>query len=247
MWKILWLTLLFSCRPLEKFDTNAKWQIQFNGIFKDMASVEVFDLDLFATSEAQIKELHKQGKKVICYFSAGTLEEGRPDTAQFPAATRGNKLKDWEKESWLDIKNPQVRSVMINRMELAREKNCDAIDPDNVDEFTHQSGFTITKADQLEYNKFLAQEAHRRNLLIGLKNDLQQVGDLVDDFDFAINESCADYDECQLLKPFVLRGKPVFAISYQPKSKKLCDQAKKLHMNLIFKNKALDEKVKYCQ
>jgi hypothetical protein len=33
----------------------------------------------------------------------------------------------------------------------------------------------LTAADQLAYNKFLATEAHKRGLLIGLKNDVDQV------------------------------------------------------------------------
>ena len=36
----------------------------------------------------------------------------------------------------------------------------------------------------------LAELAHERSLTIGLKNDLDQIDDLVDDFDFAVNESC---------------------------------------------------------
>ena len=42
----------------------------------------------------------------------------------------------------------------------------------------------------------LADLAHERGLSIGLKNDLDQVADLVDHFDFAINEECCQYEEC---------------------------------------------------
>ena len=51
----------------------------------------------------------------------------------------------------------------------------------------------------------LADLAHERGLSIGLKNDLDQVADLVDHFDFAINEQCFQYQECHLLAPFVRR------------------------------------------
>ena len=42
--------------------------------------------------------------------------------------------------------------------------------------------FSLTAADQLDYNRFLAEQAHQRGLAIGLKNDLDQVASLVDLF-----------------------------------------------------------------
>lgn len=44
--------------------------------------------------------------------------------------------------------------------------------------FSHKftfKGFPLTANDQLDYNRFLAYEAHSRNLSVGLKNDLDQV------------------------------------------------------------------------
>lgn len=246
MWKSVFLFILLSCNPQSKFETGDKWQIQFNGELKDIATAKVFDLDLFSIDEALIKRLHKQGKKVICYFSAGTMENWRPDKFLLEKKLQGKPMKDWEGENWLDIRSTEVRNLMSKRLDLAREKGCDAVDPDNVDEYTHESGFPLTAQDQLDYNKYLAKEAHKRKMLIGLKNDLNQVTDLVEDFDFAINESCADFNECELLKPFILKNKPVLTISYQGKSDKLCKEAKKMHLDLVFKNKKLDEKAEYC-
>ncbi len=44
--------------------------------------------------------LHGTGRVVICYFSAGTIEEGRPDFADFPASAIGMTLSDWPAERW---------------------------------------------------------------------------------------------------------------------------------------------------
>lgn len=246
MWKLVILTLLISCLPRDKFGPGTKWQIQFNGTIKDTKTPEVFELDLFNTDEEIITELKKKGKKIICYFSAGTFEIWRPDAFLFPLEVKGNGMKEWEGEVWLNIKDERVKNIMKKRMDLAKKKGCDAIDPDNVDGYTHPNGFKLTKEDQFNYNKFLAEEAHHKWLLIGLKNDLQQVKELVGYFDFAVNESCLDFNECHMLEPFFLYDKPILAISYKPKSKKACDDAKKFHLDLIFKNKKLDEKVEYC-
>ena len=55
-------------------------------------------------------------------------------------------------------------------VDLAVEKGCDAVEPDNVDAFLNRSGFEITADDQVVYLRWLADEAHARGLSIGLKN-----------------------------------------------------------------------------
>jgi hypothetical protein len=67
-------------------------------------------------------------------------------------------------------------------------------------------GFKITYQEQITYNTWLAREAHARNLSIALKNDVDQVNDLVSHFDFSVNEQCYYYNECDTLLPFI-RGK----------------------------------------
>jgi hypothetical protein len=51
-------------------------------------------------------------------------------------------------------------------------------------------------------------------LSIGLKNDLEQVSALVADFDWALNEECILWDECQVLAPFISANKAVFHVEY---------------------------------
>ena len=41
---------------------------------------------------------------------------------------------------------------------------------------------------------------------MGLKNDLDQVPQLLPYFDWALNEECMAYDECDLLAPFIDAG-----------------------------------------
>jgi len=95
---------------------------------------------------------------------------------------------------------------MADRMNLAKTKGCDGLEPDNVDGYENDSGFQLTGNNQIAYNTWLAQQAHARNLSIGLKNDIDQVKELVDHFDWALNEQCWEYNECDTLKPFI-KGK----------------------------------------
>jgi len=114
-----------------------------------------------------------------------------------------------------DIRSINVRNIMKNRLDLAAEKGCDGVEPDNVDGYANDSGFTLSASDQLDFNRLIALEAHARGLSVGLKNDLDQVNELVDDFDFAVNEQCFEFDECELLKPFIEQGKTVLNAEYK--------------------------------
>lgn len=194
---------------------STDWQIQLSGSINTRYPVSLYDIDLFDSSPSLIASIQATGRKVICYFSAGSYENWRPDADQFTASDLGNNLSGWPGENWLDIRSSTVQKVMEARMDLAVEKGCDGVDPDNADGYSNNSGFSLTAADQLAYNRMLAREAHSRGLSVGLKNDLEQVAELVVDFDFAVNEQCFEYNECDLLKPFVTAGKPVFNIEYR--------------------------------
>lgn len=226
---------------------GTSWQIQFTGTLDTSVNVQAFDLDLFDTPASTIRALQGRGVKVICYFSAGSHEDWRPDSGQFPPETLGNPLDGWPGERWLDIRSPAVVEIMKRRMDLAVQKKCDALELDNVDGYTNRSGFNLTAADQLRYNRRMAEEAHARGLSIGLKNDLEQVQGLVDHFDFAINESCFEYDECELLLPFIRARKAVFHIEYTGWSSEICRRANSLDFDTLFKNLSLDARRTPCR
>jgi hypothetical protein len=66
----------------------------------------------------------------------------------------------------------------------------------------------------LAYNKFIANEAHKRGLSVGLKNDLDQIIELEEYYDFSVNEQCHEYNECDKMQPFINANKPVFNAEY---------------------------------
>ncbi len=193
------------------------WQWQLDGNINTSYDVEIYDVDLFDTPLSTIEELHARGKKVICYFSAGSYEDFREDKDKFRSDEIGNTLDNWEDERWLDIRSTNVHAIMKSRLSLAKNKGCDGVEPDNVDGFMNNSGFNLTAADQLAFNRFIANEAHKRGLSVGLKNDLEQINELVDYYDFAINEQCFEYNECDALQPFITKGKPVLNAEYMNK------------------------------
>ena len=190
------------------------WQIQFSGALDTTVDVEVYDIDLFDTPQETIDALRTAGRKVVCYFSAGSYEDWRPDKGSFKAADYGKPLENWPGEWWLDVRSANVRAIMAARLDLAVQKRCDGVDPDNVDGYQNDTGFPLTDTDQEGYLAFLSGAAHGRGLSIGLKNCLGLVDRVADRFEWQLNEECMAYAECGLLKPFIDGGRAVFHLEY---------------------------------
>ena len=135
-------------------------------------------------------------------------------------------------------------TVVLSSVKCSLDPVPVAVDPDNVNSYTHKTGFKLTYQDQLNYNKWLANESHQRNFAIGLKNDLNQIKDLESYFDFAVNEQCFQYNECNLLLPFVKNNKAVFGIQY--KNKDFCTHAKKMNFSFVKAEVLLKGKTEKC-
>ena len=221
------------------------WQLQ--GRLRRDIHADIYDIDLFDHSANTISQLKARGKKVVCYFSAGSSESWRSDFSKFPSSVQGKPLDGWPGERWLDIRSEKVRQIMLSRLDLAEAKGCDGVEPDNVDGFTNDTGFPLTYEDQLAYNRFLASQAHQRGLFVVLKNDFEQTRDLVRYFDALLMESCFENQECEYAGPFLDSLKPVFDVEYDTSlfddkglRAKACLAAKALGIHLYFMNEALD-------
>ena len=203
---------------------GATLQVQLQGKVDTTVEAEVFYVDGYDTPRATVDELHEAGAHVVCYMSVGSWEDYRTDAKRFPRRVIGRKLDGYPEERWLDVRRIGVLlPIMSRRMDRCVKKGFDAVDFDNMDGYTHKSGFPLTGRDQLRYNRRMARAAHERGLSVSLKNDVGQLRKLVGDYDFALNEQCLVYDECDRYKPFVDAGKAVFHIEYEGEWDKPCE------------------------
>ncbi|RSL74720.1 hypothetical protein CEP53_000015 [Fusarium sp. AF-6] len=177
-------------------------------------NVPIYDVDLFENSKQTFDALHKAGKYVICYFSAGSWENWRDDRNSFQKKDLGKTLSGWPDEKYVNINSPSVRTIMAKRIKLAAEKGCDAIDPDNLDGYQADNGLGLTEADTISYVKFLSKEAAKYRMTTGMKNGGSITKQVLPYVGFCINESCIQYSECDLYAPYIKAGKPVFNIEY---------------------------------
>ncbi len=193
---------------------GTSWQWQLSGAVDTSLAVEMYDVDLFDVEDVVLESLRQDGRIVVCYFSAGSWEAWRDDANRFPRSTFGEVLEGWEDERWIDIRDETVRTIMLSRLDLAVDRGCDGVEPDNVDGYANRNGLGLNPTEQLDYNRFIANAAHERGLSVGLKNDLDQVDALLPWFDWALNEECVAYGECSALSSFLQAEKAVFHVEY---------------------------------
>ena len=232
------------------------WQIVLSSALNDTSpNVTVYDIDLFENPASTISQLHALNRSVICYFSAGSFEDFRPDTSQFQASDYAKPLDGWPGEYWLNTKSSNVRRIMTERLQLASSKGCDGVDPDNVDGYSFNTGFDLTQADAIDYLTFLTTGAHGLNMSIGLKNAAEIVNKTtVDMTQWAVNEQCLEYQECDVFQPFIRAGKPVFHIEYPSSApaisasveEEICGDHSAQGFSTILKDMALDNWLDAC-
>lgn len=231
---------------LPPLGSSFAWQLE--GEENTSFDVTIYDLDAFETEASLISRLHSEGKKAFCYISVGSWEDWRPDATDFPSEIIGNDYEGWEGEKWLDIREiKKLAPIMRARLDMCLEKGFDGIEPDNIDLHWADTGFEINYEDQLTYNMWLSEEAHARGLSIGLKNNEDQVTDLLSYFDWALTEDCFVGEWCQEMIPFIEAGKPVFAAEYTDEisiedfTDIICPPAADLGFHAFLKNRNLDE------
>lgn len=218
-------------------ETSWQWQLQY--AVDTSVDVAMYDIDGFDATGALVSTLHADGRAVVCYVSAGSWEEWRPDAGRFPAPVLG-RSNGWPGERWLDIRRVRtLRPIMEARLDMCARKGFDGVEFDNVDGYQNRTGFPLTARHQLRYNAMLANQAHRRGLSAALKNDLGQVRRLLPYFDYAVNEQCFQYGECWKLAPFVDAGKAVFGAEYRLATEEFCPKANARNLNFLRKKLSL--------
>lgn len=220
---------------------ETSWQIQFAGRLDTSFDVEMYEVDMFDTSREVVSDLHADGRRVVCYISAGSWERWRPDEDDYPKAVLGKDLDGWPGERWLDIRRMRtLKPLLRDRIELCKAKGFDSVEFDNVNGYQNRTGFPLRGTHQMEFNAWLANTAHENGLSVALKNDGPQADELVDYFDWALVEQCFQYDECGDYDIFIDSGKPVMEIEYKLARAEFCDRAAAHGFNALRKHRNLD-------
>ena len=68
---------------------STTWQWQLDTPVDLSYNAQVYDIHMFDNDAGVVAALHAQGRRVICYISAGSWENWRPDADQFPTVVIG--------------------------------------------------------------------------------------------------------------------------------------------------------------
>lgn len=218
------------------------WQWQLHtGSIDTSVDAQVYDVDLFDVSAQTVASLHARGRKVICYFTVGSVETYRSDVASMPAFVKGGVVPGWPDERWLDIRRLDIIGPYLSaRFDLCRAKGFDGVEGDWMDNHVQSTGFAVTASDQLAFNRWLIAQAHQRGLAMGVKNDVGQAETLAAEADFEIDEQCAEFAECGSLRVWIGWGKPVLHAEYYLTPAVFCPVTTPMGFSSIYKNLALD-------
>ena len=237
----------------------------------DCVRPDVFDIDLYVdpsisgrfgyvVETAALDAIHTSGRHAIGYVTAGDAERWRPDYEQyvdFDARCGGCLLgqpfsRRFPDEYWANFSPGKGRFNFMLQMLRARTDRVaatgfDGIEYDIVDTFAQGkevTGFGVDADTQLAYNTALAEMAHADGLSVALKNDGLQIPELLPYFDYAINEQCFQYDECNgggypapAWRAFVHAGKAVFQAEYRLDPRDFCRTANRWDFNSILKSR----------
>jgi hypothetical protein len=215
-------------------------QYQLVGAHDPAADVDLFVLDLFETSSAQVARLHAGGRSVVAFIAAGSYEPWRDDVDSLPDAVIGEPLAGYPNEAWLDVRAASVRQLMVGRLTQAEEKGFDGVLLVSLDAYLADSGHPLTAATQLEYNRWLAQEATKRRLLPGISSDWAHAAELAEHYAFAVHLGCVEDQRCGELTPYRQRGKPVFDLETSGEVAQVCAEAARLSLSVTLKRSGFD-------
>lgn len=264
------LTLLFfACQKNDSSTPqpapgNSNWWkpaagISFDWDLDDISSTDTFnsvvvDVDAFTTSAETVAKLHAAGKKVIAYLSVGTLEDDRPDAALLPKEVIGKIYSEWPHEKWLDIRQIDKLGPWLNeRVAMIVKKGFDGVEPDNMDGYDNETGFSISIDDAKKYADHLIELMHKNGLSIGQKNVPDLTAGYAARFDWALAEDAFKQGWQNSMKLYIQLNKPVFAVEYTDVTSTatfestVCPQAKTLGFTAILKNRGLDKWMHKCE
>ncbi len=228
------------------------YQIQYDGTLDLNVPAKIYDLDMFDTKPAVVAQLHRMGRRAMCYVDVGTWESWRRDAGKFPKSVLGHRDGHWKGERWLDIRQTSIlEPIMAARLDLCKKKGFDGVDPDNLDGYENKTGFPLTYQEQLTYDMWVATAAHDRGLTADQKGDNDQVKDLVKVYDFAVVEQCYEQGWCKQFDLYTNSNRLVVDVEYYHSQKRFltgnCSEAAKNHDTAILKRLELTAWILTCK
>jgi hypothetical protein len=199
-----------------------------NAAGKVASRPRVYDIDGIDNPASTVKALHARGDKVICYIEIGAAGNYYPASeehlkttyyAQLKAAGDLGSAVPGFPEQYINIRKASaVRIIKSMIKAVCAAKGYDAVEPDIDDSYTDKTGFGITEAQNIKYDRTLGAYAHSLGLAWGQKNgdnDAAFSAALQPTTDFLLDEECSFFSTCGIVTPpYAKAGKLVLDVEY---------------------------------
>jgi hypothetical protein len=204
----------------------------------------IYDIDGIINPSSTVTRLHAMGKHVVCYVEVGAAGNYYSDASEGIPTTYFAKLRDDGEfgrrvagypEYYLNITSKATVSIVETMIrQQCAAKGFDAVETDIDTEYVDDSGFALTKADEVGYLTTLANFIHDLGLGWWIKNP----DDTGDGFaremyplaDAVLTEQCNQYRTCGLLRAYV-GHKAVFNAEYSLAPSRFCARDDALGIN----------------
>ena len=230
------------------------WQVQRLVPIEATVEAEIFGVPMFASDAAAIASLQAEGRRVVCWFSAGISTWSDPDRDAVLPAT-GPDIVEGQPERWMDLGSPLVRDAMLARLDQAAALGCDAVEPSDIDGYLADSGLPLTREGTVEFVAWLAEGAHARGLAIALHDGNELAGELEPAVDLAMDYGCLAAGTCAELGAFTAAGKVVLHAELVPAemiaeieaiAAEICPDSEAFALVTIFKKPDLNAWIHPC-
>jgi hypothetical protein len=192
-------------------EPKTRWQIQLSGAFDASVSANVYDLDPYTTDQATVTSIIAAGHRAICHLDAGAADMTLPDAASVPVELLG--APDGTDRRWLDIRRWDVlRPVLSARLELCRAKRFQGVDADETYGYANPTGFDLTSADQLTFDRRVADLARSYGLAAGVRTLPDMAGRVEPFADFTVVDGCFTSPQCVNFFAFIEADKAVYDV-----------------------------------
>ena len=214
-----------------------------------LLDVQMYDVDAFDTPRSLVRAMHARGIHVVCYISAGTWENWRPDAKRFPAVGEGQAGR-------------RVAGGEVARHPAPRPARPDHAGADGPLRAQGVRRRRVRQRRRVHERRNRVRPDRRRPAPVqrvprepGAPPRAVRVPEerprsdptLLPYFDAALNEQCFQYDECGKLRRFVEAGKPVFGVEYSLPIASFCPTANARNFNFLKKHLALGPWRRACR
>jgi len=138
------------------------------------SSDDVYVLDPFTASAADVTNLKFLRRAAFCHLRAGLWEPARPDADRFDTNVIGSAIDDPDTQPgvaarWLDVRRwDELGGILADRLALCVAKGFDGVVLSAVDGYAHPTGFPLSLADQAAFTRSLVTLAHSRALVVAI-------------------------------------------------------------------------------